>query len=136
MRRSQINDILERAKAFIDQHQVHLPPFAHLAPAELANLAGTDVIANGLGWDVTDYGLGKFDEMGLFLFTLRNGTLADLERGRGMVYAEKLLISRQDQLSPMHTHVIKSEDIIKAFRTPPEKRRRLVGVLDRNPRSG
>ena len=29
-----------------------------------------------------------------------------------MVYAEKLLISRQDQLSPMHTHIIKSEDII------------------------
>lgn len=27
-------------------------------------------------------------------------------------YAEKLLISRQDQLSPMHTHVIKAEDII------------------------
>ncbi len=40
------------------------------------------------------------------------GHLADLERGRGMVYAEKLLISRQDQLSPMHTHIIKSEDII------------------------
>ena len=29
-----------------------------------------------------------------------------------MVYAEKLLISRADQISPMHTHVIKSEDII------------------------
>jgi D-lyxose ketol-isomerase len=29
-----------------------------------------------------------------------------------MCYAEKLLISRQDQLSPMHTHVIKAEDII------------------------
>ena len=29
-----------------------------------------------------------------------------------MVYAEKLLISKQDQISPMHTHVIKSEDII------------------------
>ena len=50
--------------------------------------------------------------MGLFLFTLRNGRLADLQRGGGMCYAEKLLISRQDQLSPMHTHVIKAEDII------------------------
>lgn len=65
-----------------------------------------------MGWDITDYGEGRFDEMGLFLFTLRNGSLADLTAGRGMVYAEKLLISRQDQLSPMHTHVIKSEDII------------------------
>ena len=34
--------------------------------------------------------------MGLFLFTLRNGRLADLQRGGGMCYAEKLLISRQD----------------------------------------
>ena len=46
------------------------------------------------------------------MFTLRNGRLADLQRGGGMCYAEKLLISRQDQLSPMHTHVIKAEDII------------------------
>ena len=29
-----------------------------------------------------------------------------------MCYAEKLLLSKQDQLSPMHTHVIKAEDII------------------------
>ena len=65
-----------------------------------------------MGWDITDYGAGRYDEMGLFLFTLRNGTLADLRRGGGMCYAEKLLISRQDQLSPMHTHVIKAEDII------------------------
>jgi D-lyxose ketol-isomerase len=65
-----------------------------------------------MGWDITDYGQGRFDELGLFLFTLRNGRLADLQRGGGMCYAEKLLISRQDQLSPMHTHVIKAEDII------------------------
>ena len=52
-----------------------------------------------------------FDSMGLFLFTLRNGRLADLRRGGGMCYAEKLLISRQDQLSPMHT-LIKAEDIL------------------------
>jgi hypothetical protein len=65
-----------------------------------------------MGWDITDYGQGRFDDLGLFLFTLRNGQLADLQRGGGMCYAEKLLISRRDQLSPMHTHVIKAEDII------------------------
>ena len=64
------------------------------------------------GWDITDYGAGDFGTMGLLLFTLRNGRLSDLQNGRGMCYAEKLLISRQDQLSPMHTHVIKAEDII------------------------
>ena len=71
-----------------------------------------NVIEARCGWDITDYGVGDFDKMGLFLFTLRNGRLADLKRGGGMCYAEKLLISKQDQLSPMHTHVLKAEDII------------------------
>jgi D-lyxose ketol-isomerase len=71
-----------------------------------------NVIDARCGWDITDYGRGRYDEMGLFLFTLRNGRLADLQRGGGMCYAEKLLISKRDQLSPCHTHVIKAEDII------------------------
>ena len=29
-----------------------------------------------------------------------------------MFYAEKIMISRQDQLSPMHRHIVKAEDII------------------------
>ena len=50
--------------------------------------------------------------MGLFLFTLRNGKLEHLSRGKGMCYAEKLLVSKKDQISPMHTHIVKAEDII------------------------
>ena len=48
----------------------------------------------------------------MFLFTTRNGDAADLGRGRGMLYAEKIMISRRNQLSPMHRHNIKAEDII------------------------
>jgi D-lyxose ketol-isomerase len=70
------------------------------------------VIVARNGWDITDYGAGRYDEMGLFLFTLRNGRRADLASGGGMCYAEKLLIAKQDQLSPMHTHLVKAEDII------------------------
>ena len=29
-----------------------------------------------------------------------------------MLYAEKIMISRRDQLSPMHRHFLKAEDII------------------------
>ncbi|MEO0863543.1 MAG: D-lyxose/D-mannose family sugar isomerase, partial [Pseudomonadota bacterium] len=65
-----------------------------------------------LGWDITDYGQGKFDELGLFLFTLRNGDLSEMGQQGAMLYAEKLMISRRDQLSPMHRHVLKTEDII------------------------
>ena len=65
-----------------------------------------------LGWDITDYGQGRFDTLGLFLFTVRNGSEADLRRGGGMCYAEKIMISRHDQVSPMHRHIVKAEDII------------------------
>lgn len=111
MKRSRINAIMAEAEDMIRRHGFFLPPFAYWTPAEFkANAA--HVISTRCGWDITDYGAGKFDEMGLFLFTLRNGRLADLQRGGGMCYAEKLLISKQDQLSPMHTHALKTEDII------------------------
>ena len=113
MKRSRINDIMKAADDMIRHHGFTLPPFAYWSPEEFrARTDAARIVEARMGWDITDYGEGRFDEMGLFLFTLRNGSLADLERGRGMVYAEKLLISRQDQLSPMHTHIIKSEDII------------------------
>jgi D-lyxose ketol-isomerase len=63
-----------------------------------------------LGWDVTDYGHGRFAEVGLTLFTIRNGSLTDPRYTKR--YAEKLLISRAGQVCPMHFHVSKTEDII------------------------
>ncbi|MDF1607794.1 D-lyxose/D-mannose family sugar isomerase [Hoeflea sp. YIM 152468] len=115
MERSQINDILEESDRFIRSFGYVLPPFAYWSPNEMRTRTATDardIRANRLGWDITDYGQGKFDELGLFLFTVRNGSAADLAKGRGMLYAEKIMISRKDQLSPMHRHSIKAEDII------------------------
>jgi D-lyxose ketol-isomerase len=113
MKRSRINDIMRAADDLIRQHGFVLPPFANWSPDQFKARKDVSAIIDArCGWDITDYGQGRFDEMGLFLFTLRNGRLSDLQRGGGMCYAEKLLISRQDQLSPMHTHVIKAEDII------------------------
>lgn len=113
MKRSQINAIMAQADELIRKHGFVLPGFAYWTPeAFQAREDAGRIKAARMGWDITDYGAGRFDEMGLFLFTLRNGDLADLQRGGGMCYAEKLLISNQDQLSPMHTHVIKAEDII------------------------
>lgn len=114
MKRSTINAIMASADDLIRSFGFKLPPFAYWTPGEFKARASEAeaLIQARCGWDITDYGAGQFDEMGLFLFTLRNGRLSDLQRGGGMCYAEKLLISRQDQLSPMHTHVIKAEDII------------------------
>ena len=112
MKRSHVNDILLGADAFIRSFGFVLPPFAYWTPDRMRAAAGSAIHARGLGWDITDYGKGRFDEMGLFLFTTRNGDNADLERGRGMLYAEKIMISRRDQMSPMHRHILKAEDII------------------------
>ncbi|MBS1301138.1 D-lyxose/D-mannose family sugar isomerase [Loktanella sp. SALINAS62] len=114
MKRSRINAIMARANDMITAQGFTLPPFAYWSPDEFVaqKSAARHVIDSRCGWDITDYGAGNFDDMGLFLFTLRNGLLRDLQRGGGMCYAEKLLISRSDQLSPMHTHALKAEDII------------------------
>ena len=114
MKRSTINDILAAADDFIRSFGYVLPPFAYLSPSEMKARASdlSGVIDARLGWDITDYGKGDFDNLGLFLFTVRNGDAADLARGRGMLYAEKIMISRRDQLAPMHRHDLKAEDII------------------------
>ena len=114
MKRSRVNEILQSADSFIRSFGYVMPPFADWTPDEmLARRAEIDAIVEGrLGWDITDYGQGRFDEMGLFLFTVRNGHARDLKAGSGMLYAEKIMISRRDQLSPMHRHYLKAEDII------------------------
>ncbi len=112
MKRSEINEILREGDAFIRSFGYVLPPFAYWPPERIRAPEAGRIRARGMGWDITDYGQGKFDELGLFLFTVRNGLAEDLSRGRGMVYAEKIMISRQNQLSPMHRHIIKAEDII------------------------
>jgi hypothetical protein len=114
MKRSEINAIMAEANRMIRRFGFVLPPFAHWSPAAFRarRAEAAHVIAARCGWDITDYGQGRFAELGLFLFTLRNGRLADLQRGGGMCYAEKLLISRVGQLSPMHRHIVKAEDII------------------------
>ena len=114
MRRSNVNKIIADAKSFMGSFGFKLPPFAHWSPAELkAKLKDCpSILSNRLGWDITDYGEGRFGEYGLVLLTTRNGSQADLAKGKGMVYAEKIMISRDKQQSPMHRHNIKTEDII------------------------
>tara|TARA_B100000949_G_scaffold50138_2_gene43845 strand:- start:1970 stop:2656 length:687 start_codon:yes stop_codon:yes gene_type:complete len=113
--RSQINEILLEGDRFIRSFGYVMPPFAYWTPEEMRSRVADDaaIIRQArLGWDITDYGQGKFDELGLFLFTVRNGSVDDLKAGKGMLYAEKIMISRENQISPMHTHALKAEDII------------------------
>ncbi len=114
MKRSQVNEIIKQSDEFIRSFGFRLPGFAYWSVEEFRKNAprAAGIIEAGLGWDITDYGAGDFDKMGLFLFTTRNGSQADLSAGGGMCYAEKIMISRHDQISPMHRHILKTEDII------------------------
>ncbi len=112
MKRSRINEILREGDAFIRSFGYVMPPFAYLSPEGLKSAEHDQIKARRMGWDITDYGAEKFDEMGLFLFTTRNGLNEDLGQKSAMLYAEKIMISREKQLSPMHRHDVKVEDII------------------------
>ena len=89
-----------------------LPPFCRWTPQEweLKGHEYDEIRDNMLGWDITDYGLGDFDSVGMGLITLRNANQHDSRYRK--TYAEKLLFLRDDMISPMPFHWVKSEDII------------------------
>lgn len=82
MKRSQINAIYREARDCFQRHGWALPPNPR--------------------WDITDFGLNRFDEAGLVLINLAEEP----------EYCEKLMYARPDQQTPAHTHRIKKEDII------------------------
>jgi len=113
MKRSEINAALKEMEAFIQEYRFALPPFCHFTPEQWKEKGHDydEVRDNMLGWDITDYGLGNFAEVGFSLITLRNGNLARKDK-YAKTYAEKLLYLREGQYSPMHFHWSKMEDII------------------------
>ncbi len=114
MKRSIINKIMRQAEDFLAERRFILPPFAYWSPDQWAQrgMEAREIVENRLGWDITDFGRGDFDRFGLFLFTIRNGNPANITSGRGKLYCEKILITQPEQMTPMHFHWHKMEDII------------------------
>lgn len=113
MKRSELNAIMQENIDFLKKMNFNLPKFAYWTPEEWKEKGHEcdEIRDNMLGWDITDYGLGKYDEVGLFLFTIRNGNQHMKDKYK-KPYAEKLLISNENQLCPNHFHWSKMEDII------------------------
>ena len=113
MKRSEINKALKEMEAMIQECRFALPPFCGFTPEEWQEKGHEydEVRDNMLGWDITDYGLGKFDQVGFSLITLRNGNPKKPDVYK-KPYAEKLLYIKDGQSSPMHFHWYKMEDII------------------------
>ena len=113
MKRSEINKALKELEAMCAREHCYLPPFCQFTPEEWQSKGHEydEVRDCMLGWDITDYGLGDFDKVGMSLITIRNGDRA-MQDKYPKVYAEKLLYMKEGQYSPNHFHWYKTEDII------------------------
>jgi D-lyxose ketol-isomerase len=114
MKRSEINRLISEAVGFLEEMKFKLPPFAGWTPADWRTKGAEvgEIVASKLGWDITDFGSGEFAKCGLLLFTIRNGTLDELRKPHGKIYAEKIMVVRENQITPTHFHHQKMEDII------------------------
>jgi len=115
MKRSEINRIMQEGLNFLEkENKFLLPPFAKWSPDDwkLKGEESSDIIKQQLGWDITDFGSGDFNKVGLFLFTIRNGSFEDLKNPLGKTYAEKAMVVLEEQITPIHLHYQKMEDII------------------------
>lgn len=114
MKRSEINAIMRSADEFIRARGFFLPPFAYWSPQDWRQKGpeAAEIVDNRLGWDITDFGQGDYEKVGLFMFTIRNGHPSNWKTMQGKLYAEKILIVGKDQVTPMHFHWGKMEDII------------------------
>ena len=109
MKRSEINLFITNAIDFFEEHHFSLPPFANwtLEVWRDRGHEADEIRQRQLGWDVTDFNSGLFASCGLTLFTLRNGAFSQHES-----YAEKIMMVRERQITPLHRHDRKTEDII------------------------
>jgi len=82
MKRSEVNRAINAARSVFERHHWVLPPEPR--------------------WDVTDFGLGNFLKSGLILVNL----------AEEKEYCEKLMFAFENQITPLHTHKKKKEDII------------------------
>jgi D-lyxose ketol-isomerase len=114
MKRSEINKLMSDALAFMGEMKFLMPPFTTWSPQEwqAKGPEASEIVTSELGWDITDFGSRDFEKIGLVIFTIRNGTFAELKKPQGKIYAEKILVVQENQVTPTHFHHQKMEDII------------------------
>lgn len=112
MKRSEINAALRDAEEMLKRHLWALPAWAGWTGEDVDRHSAQSrwLAERQLGWDVTDFGSGRFADRGLTLFCVRNGLPSGSSDERP--YAEKLLFVGVGQETPYHAHKCKLEDII------------------------
>ena len=89
MKRSEINATIKQFEELLDKYKFRIPPYLSFTPEEWAEKSYVQTSS---------------------LVTLRNGNVKDPKYTK--VYAEKIMMSMPGQVSPMHFHWNKMEDII------------------------
>ena len=76
MKRSEINRALREMELMCLREHCYLPPFCGFTPRQWQSLGHEydEVRDCMLGWDITDYGLGDFDKVGVSLITCEMAT--------------------------------------------------------------
>jgi len=110
MKRSEVNSIISGLEKFFADNKFMLPVWAAWKPEDWKGKYDIcyEIIDNKLGWDITDFGSGDFNRVGLSLFTIRNGNWDKKDK----MYCEKIMVADEEQETPMHYHWAKTEDII------------------------
>ena len=111
MKRSEINKYIREFREALDAISFKVPPFCHIKAEDWKDLGHEydEIRDRMLGWDVTDFGSGDFFKVGLQLVCMRNGEFGNPNT---KTYAEKIMMVRDGQVTPMHFHWNKMEDII------------------------
>jgi len=114
MKRSFINQKITEGIAFLKARQFYLPTWLYWSPAEWARAGheADEIRKRALGWDITDFGYGDYAKVGLLVVTIRNGTLTEQFEPMVKNYCEKVLLVGEEQVTPIHFHWYKMEDII------------------------
>ena len=114
MKRSKINHLLDEGVAFLESRSISLPTqaFWNLEDWSKNRENAAELKKRGIGWDLTDFGSGKFESIGLLCYTLSNGIIGPEGLPVDQAYSNKLLIVGENQVTPMHHHRSKTEDII------------------------
>ena len=112
MKRSEVNTLIKEARQVFAEKGFRMPDFADWSLDEwkIQKADCGEIIDCNLGWDVTDFGSGDYASCGLMLFTLRNGIVGS--EAYPKPYAEKIMLVKPNQVTPMHCHLRKREDII------------------------
>jgi|TARA_Y100000310_G_scaffold343799_1_gene453089 hypothetical protein len=118
MRRSEINALIREGADFIMSRNIALPPQAYWDleywrirwKEDPVRTEGASRERNG--WDITDFGHGDYQHLGLLLYTSSNGILGPDGQPVDQTYANKYLVVGEGQITPMHHHLSKIEDII------------------------